>query len=141
MTSKPEPGEGMPLKLLLVDDNATFLAAVRHFLNMLPGLEVVGESHDGAQALMRSDELKPDVLLLDIAMPGMSGLEVARIVLARADPPQVVFLSMQDNDAYRQAAHQMGAAFVGKSNFVAELLPMLELMIVARNIQAVEDQA
>lgn len=131
----------MPLRLLVVDDNHTFVMAVRHFLAMLPGIEVVGEAHDGAQALLRSAELKPDVLLLDIAMPGMSGLEVARVVLAGADPPNVILLSMQDNDAYRQTARQMGAAFVGKSDFVAELLPLLELMVVARNMQASEDPA
>ncbi len=123
----------MPLKLLLVDDNATFVAAVRQFLDLLPGLEVVGHAYNGKEALVVTEASKPDVALLDIGMPGMNGLELARAMQLRADPPRIVFLSMQDNDAYRSAAQDIGASFVGKADFVAELLPMLELMVVAQD--------
>jgi DNA-binding NarL/FixJ family response regulator len=117
----------MTLRILLVDDNQTFLLAVRQYLDLLPGMAVIAEAHDGNNALSQAAKLAPDLILLDIAMPGMNGLEVARRVLTWAAPPEIVFLSMHDNAAYRDAALELGArAYVGKADFVVALLPILE---------------
>lgn len=120
------------IKILLVDDNATFLSAMRQFLDMSQGIDIVGQAGNAADGLALAVQLAPDVVVLDIALPDRSGLEVARELLARPRPPQVILLTMHDNTAYRQAAEHMGASFVGKSDFVADLLPMLELMAQAR---------
>jgi DNA-binding NarL/FixJ family response regulator len=124
------------IKVLLVDDNATYLAAMRQFLDMLQGIDIVGQAANAADGLARAAQLNPDVVLLDIALPDRSGLEVARELLARPRAPQVILLTMHDNSAYRQAAEQLGARFVGKTDFVAKLLPMLERMVQARPADA-----
>ncbi len=116
----------MTLKIMLVDDNLTFLASVKKVLAMLPQTQVVAEAHNGTQALDMAKRLQPDLMLLDIVMPGMNGLEVARTMQAWPKSPRVLFLSLHDNESYRTAAATLGAlGLVGKTNFVAELLPIV----------------
>jgi DNA-binding NarL/FixJ family response regulator len=125
----------MTLRILLVDDNQTFLLAVRQFLDLLPGMAVIGEAHDGIDALSQAAEQAPDLILLDIAMPRMNGLDVARHIQLWPQPPEIVFLSMHDNAAYREAALELARAYVGKADFVAALLPILE-QLAAEQAQA-----
>ena len=98
----------MTIKILLVDDNPVFVTAVWKFLDMLPGTEVVGQAHDGREALTKARQLQPDLMMLDIRMPELNGLEVARCMQSWPQPPRVVFLSMHDSVAYRAAAHDLG---------------------------------
>jgi DNA-binding NarL/FixJ family response regulator len=117
------------LKILLADDSLTFLSAVKQFLAMLPVAEVVGEAHDGQQAIDSAQKLMPDLVLLDIVMPHLNGLDVAKALMSSAHPPRIVFLSMHDNDSYRTAAKDLGVyGYVGKSDFVNQLLPMISTM-------------
>lgn len=120
------------ITILLVDDNLTFLAAVRKYLSMLPDALVVAEAHDGREALAQATQWQPDLVLLDIMMPGMSGLEVAAIMQSWPQRPQIVFLSMHDNAPYRLAAAELGVlGFIGKADFVAELLPLIAGLVTA----------
>lgn len=120
----------MTIRILLVDDNPTFLSAVWQFIDMLPDVEVIGQARDGLEALTKAQELKPDLVLLDIAMPNANGLEVARRMQSWETPPRIVFLSMHDNVAYRDVARDLGAiGFVGKADFVDGLLPILERLV------------
>ncbi len=117
----------MTIRTLLVDDNKTFLTAVKNFLATLPHVEVVGEAHDGISALALANELQPDLVLLDIVMPDMNGLEVAAALAKGAYPPYVVFLSMHDSPSYRTAARELGArGYVGKGDFVQDLEPLID---------------
>lgn len=133
----------MPLKVLLADDNASFAAAVKQFLHLLPGTDVVGHARDGDEALALVDRMRPDLLLLDIGMPGKNGFEVARSLRAHAGhaadasapahTPHIVFLSLNDGPAYRGMARELGVAhFVGKADFVAELPPLIQDLCAAR---------
>ncbi|MFN2308991.1 MAG: LytR/AlgR family response regulator transcription factor [Gammaproteobacteria bacterium] len=79
------------MKVLLVDDEALARDRLRRLLAELPGWEVCGEAGDGRSALLRCAELHPDVVLLDIRMPGMDGLEAARHLAGLPDPPAVIF--------------------------------------------------
>jgi len=116
----------MSLRILLVDDNHTFLNAVCQCLAMMPEAEVVGHAYDGAEALAKAQALQPDLVLLDIAMPLMTGLEVATQMQTWPKPPRILFLSLHDNESYRTATRELGAvALVGKSNFVADLMPIV----------------
>jgi DNA-binding NarL/FixJ family response regulator len=117
----------MTVRTLLVDDNKTFLAAVRNFLMMVPYVEIVGEAHDGWSAVQMAKTLSPDLVLLDIVMPEMNGLEVAQALKDSENPTRIVFLSMHDSESYRTAARELGAfGYVGKGDFVADLIPIID---------------
>lgn len=119
----------MTTKVLLVDDNQTFISSLRLFLGMLPDMEVVGEAHDGLEAVNLAGKLQPDLALLDIALPVMNGLEVARRLQSLPRPPNIVFLSIHDDEDYRTAASSLGAAgYVSKADFVTELFPIVTRM-------------
>jgi DNA-binding NarL/FixJ family response regulator len=117
------------LKILLVDDSHSFLRAVQLFLSTLLDVEVVGRAHDGREALATVERLRPDLVLLDIVMPGMSGFEVAQALRSWPQPPRIVFLSLHDNPAYRAQARLHGAeAFVSKGDFGVEVIPILQAL-------------
>jgi DNA-binding NarL/FixJ family response regulator len=116
----------MSLRILLVDDNHTFLTAVSQCLAMLPEAEVVGHAYSAADALVKAQALQPDLVLLDIVMPNMSGLEAAAHMQSWAHSPLILFLSLHDNESYRAAARELGTlGLVGKANFVADLMPII----------------
>lgn len=116
----------MSLRILLVDDSHTFLNAVSQCLAMLPEVEVVGHAYNGAEALAKAQVLQPDLVLLDIVMPHMTGLEVAAQMQTWPSPPRILFLSLHDNEFYRAATRELGAvALVGKGNFVVDLMPII----------------
>ena len=120
----------MTLKILLVDDNQFFLAAVRQFLAMMPGAKVISEAHNGFDALAKAAELEPDLILLDIAMPELNGLEVARCLRQWPQSPRIVFLSIHDSSAYRDVARELGVeGFVCKADFVADLIPIIGRLV------------
>jgi DNA-binding NarL/FixJ family response regulator len=117
----------MTIRVLLADDNTTFVAAVRQFLSTLPDTEVAGVAHNGRDAMALAQTLHPDLILLDIGMPEMNGLEAARRMQQWPQPPFIVFLSMHEGQAYRDAARHVGAAgFISKADFVDELPRMIE---------------
>jgi DNA-binding NarL/FixJ family response regulator len=100
------------IRVLIVDDQELVRTGFRLFLETQPGLEVVGEAGDGAEALERVRELRPDVVLMDIRMPRMDGVEAtARIAEAGIDPPpRVLVLTTFDLDEYVFGALRAGAA-------------------------------
>ena len=124
----------MTIRITLVDDNRAFVSSVRNHLANEPDLLVLGQAFNGQDALRMIQELKPDVVLLDIAMPDMNGLEVARCIQRMDRAPAVIFLTMHDNTSYRKAASSAGAAgFVCKSNVVADLLPLILQVVAERD--------
>jgi DNA-binding NarL/FixJ family response regulator len=130
----------MTVRTLLVDDNKTFLAAVRNFLVLLPDVEVVGEAHNGWSAVELANTLNPDLVLLDIVMPEMSGLEVAQALKDSLPAPRIVFLSMHDSESYRTAARELGAfGYVGKGDFVADLIPIIDRLVARSGGQLGEE--
>ena len=125
-------GLAVSIKVLLVDDNLTFLAAVRKCLAMVPGVDVIGEAHDGSAALAQAEQLHPDLVLLDIAMPKLNGLEVAKFMQTWTHAPRIVFLSMYDSGDYKAAAQDLGVlGFVSKSDFVVQLLPIITELLAS----------
>lgn len=125
----------MTIRILLVDDNQTFVSAVQQYLDLVPGVSVVGQAYDGRMAMTKIALLQPQLVLLDVAMPEMNGLEVARRLQSWPQPPRVVFLSMHDNVAYRKAASNFGAVgFVSKADFVVELLPIIECLVANEHL-------
>lgn len=110
------------LRVLLVDDHALVRAGIRSLLQELPDVEVVAEASDGAQALQIAEREQPDVVLMDIAMKGMNGLEAAAKLRERQPSVKVVILSMHTSEEYVLLALRAGAAaYLIKDSATAEL--------------------
>ena len=111
------------IRTILVDDNPKFLDAASRFLTSDPNIEIIATSLSGEDAIDLVGELCPDLVLMDIAMPGMSGLEATRKIKDLPEPPSVIILTLHDNDEYRNASLAVRADdFVAKSDFGNELL-------------------
>ena len=117
------------LKVLLVDDHAGFIsAAVRH-LRRLPWLALVGSASNGVEAIAQCEILRPDVVLMDLAMPEMGGLQATRLIKAQDNPPYIVIASHFDDGEHREHALRAGAdAFVSKLAYIHEVMPLLEAL-------------
>lgn len=98
------------LRILLAEDHAVVREGTREILERDPGFEVVGEAGDGPTAVRLASERKPDVVLLDLGLPGMNGIEVTRRIRALPQPPQVLILSAYDDSDYVIAATEAGAS-------------------------------
>ncbi len=98
------------IRVLIVDDHGVIRTGLRTLLKSDPEVEVVGEAADGPEAFRLTVELKPNVLLLDIGMPGEDGIQVAKRLRASAPDVRVVFLTMHEDPALMREAIQVGAA-------------------------------
>ncbi len=97
-------------KVLLAEDHTLVRAGFRALLEKLDGVQVIGEVSDGREALRMSKEAEPDVVLMDIAMPGMNGLEATSRMRQECPRTKVLMLSMYTNEEYLQEALRAGAA-------------------------------
>ena len=101
---------GMTIAILIADDQALVRTGFRMILETDPGLRVVAEANDGAQAVEAARRSRPDIVLMDIRMPGMDGLEATRRIIAAQDPPRVLMLTTFDLDEYVFDALVAGAS-------------------------------
>jgi DNA-binding NarL/FixJ family response regulator len=99
-----------PIRLLLVDDQPLMRAGFRMVLESQPNLEVVGEASDGRQAVSMAHALRPDVVLMDVRMPVMDGIEATRQIVADDLPSRILVLTTFDLDEYVFAALRAGAS-------------------------------
>jgi DNA-binding NarL/FixJ family response regulator len=112
--------------ILIVDDNAQIRTLMREITAQEPSLHVVGEAEDGAGAICLAQALQPDLMLLDLVMPRVNGLEALRRIKAARPETKVIIVTVHDEDAYRQAAEASGAdAFLLKKTLVTILLPTI----------------
>lgn len=98
-----------PIKILLVDDHAIVREGYRRLLESEPGVLIVGEASDGSQACQSARALHPDVVVMDIALPGMSGIEATRRLLKEQPRLRVLIFSMYDDAIYASRALEAGA--------------------------------
>ncbi len=113
-------------RILIVDDSSDFLKSVSLLLGAAPGVVVVGTARSGEEALVEVERLLPDLVLMDIAMPGMGGIEATRRIKARARPPRLLLLTMHDSGEYRRAGEHVGAdGFLSKLDFTTAISAML----------------
>jgi DNA-binding NarL/FixJ family response regulator len=128
MESLQEIGRNMALiRTLLVDDSREFLQAASQFLSVDPQIEIVGKFLSTREALDNIYDLNPDLVLMDLAMPHINGLEATQLIKEHAQPPKVIILTMHDNPEYRHASNAVQAdGFITKSNFGVELIPLIE---------------
>jgi DNA-binding NarL/FixJ family response regulator len=108
-----------PIRVLVCDDVEAFRALMRYTLQEDPGIEVVGEAADGVAAIDAAERLQPDVVLLDLTMPVLDGIDAIATVLERAPGTRVVALSGWGADRMAQAALDQGAvAYLEKTDDV-----------------------
>lgn len=118
-----------PVRILLVDDSPGFLQAAACFLEAEPDIEIVGRALSGRDALEQVARSKPDLVLMDLAMPEMNGLAATHQIKALPDAPHVIILTLHDNPEYRAAAQaEQADGFIGKSEFGTQLLPLIHAM-------------
>lgn len=111
------------LRILLADDHTLIRQGLRRILEEKPEWEVVGEVHDGREAVSRTLELKPDVVIMDIAMPQLNGAEAAHQISRKAPDVRVLALSMYIDESYVSRALQAGACgYILKDSVDADLV-------------------
>lgn len=98
------------IRVLIVDDHAILRDGLRSLLERQPDIDVVGEAENGHQALIQIEELEPDIVLMDMAMPVMNGLEATRHIKERFPDVRVLILTQHDNKEYISPALQAGAS-------------------------------
>ena len=114
------------MRVLLADDHTIFREGLRLLLERLPDVEVAGEAGDGREALDLIDRLRPDVAILDITMPALSGLEVAERARVASPSTRIVILSMHAGEAYVSHALRAGVAgYLLKESAASELAAVL----------------
>jgi len=119
----------MPIRVLLADDHPEFIEAAIRFLSVDPDIEMIGRALSGEDALEQAILLQPDLVLLDLAMPALNGLEATRCIKALAGAPQVIIVTLYDNPEYRTAAAAAGAdGFIAKSELTTQLLPLIHYL-------------
>src|SRR5215469_2640508 len=121
-------------RILVVDDFAPWRVVASALLNRTPGLSVVAEAVDGFEAVHRAITLSPDIILMDIAMPGMNGIEAARRILENSPGCKILFFSeLNSPDIAEEALRIGGRGYVVKSNAGRELIPALQAVLAGEN--------
>ena len=111
------------VRVVIVDDQAPFRDAATAVVETMPGYAVVGSAASGEDGLALTQELRPDVLLLDVNLPGMSGVEVARVLAGESTSTAVVLVSTYDVTELAEDVADCGAAgYLRKSDFGADRL-------------------
>jgi DNA-binding NarL/FixJ family response regulator len=122
------------IRLVIVDDHALVRDGLRARLAVVPGLQVIGEAASGAEALVLAAELAPDLMLVDVGMRGMNGIELATALRERHPSIRVLMLSMYDNREYVLSAIRAGArAYVLKESPTEEILAAISAVWAGGN--------
>jgi DNA-binding NarL/FixJ family response regulator len=119
------------IRVLLVDDHALVRTALNLVISEADDIEVVGEAETGTEAVRLTHDLKPDVILMDIRMPDMDGIEATRLITAVAEAPRIVVLSTFADDAYVYGALQAGA-----SGFLVKDMALDDIVAAVRVVAA-----
>jgi DNA-binding NarL/FixJ family response regulator len=113
--------------IVLVDDHAVVRAGVRRLLEQEPLFEVIGEAESGEKAYQIFGELKPDVMVMDLSMPGMGGLEAIRRILMRYEKAKILVLSMHEDLSFANQALKLGAkGYLTKNTLADDLVKSIE---------------
>ena len=121
-------------RLLIVDDHEIFRRGLRALLEPSSEWQICGEAVDGLDAVEQCKSLKPDIVVLDVSMPRLNGLEAARLIRRENPESRIVIITQHDSPQIRSAAHEAGArAFVTKSAVGSELVSALRNLILTHS--------
>jgi DNA-binding NarL/FixJ family response regulator len=122
-TAAPATAKAKMIKVLVADDHAIVRDGIRALLGVQKDMQVIGEATDGKDAIDKTRQLSPDVVLMDIVMPGMNGLEATKQISQEFDDTKVLMLSQYDDEENVRASNEVGAhGFIPKKSASTELL-------------------
>ena len=118
------------LRILVVDDTPEFLEAATTLLSAHPRAEVVGTARSAAQAIQLIGTLAPDLVIMDVVMPGMDGVAATKRIAGMPSPPEVVVVTFYNSVELQREAMAAGAvAFVSKERLVEEVFPIIDARV------------
>jgi DNA-binding NarL/FixJ family response regulator len=118
------------VRVLIVEDFEPFRRAIRSILGKHSGLRIVGEASDGLEAVCMAEELQPDLILLDIGLPTLDGIEAARQIRTLSPQSKIIFVTQESAPAVEQEALNFGAAgYVLKIRIVSDLLAAVDVVL------------
>jgi DNA-binding NarL/FixJ family response regulator len=120
-----------PIRIVIADDDRLFAGMVRAQLSARTEFEVVGIAGDGREAVALTEELEPDLVLMDVAMPLLDGVEASRLIRAAPNGPKVVLVTGDDEDLDGRAYRAGAAAYLRKSDLVGLIDLILAVSIAA----------
>jgi DNA-binding NarL/FixJ family response regulator len=131
----------MTIRILVVDDHPIVRQGLKTLLEGHSGWQVIGEASDGAEALERAGELNPDVMVLDVTMPRMNGLEACRLLRKQYPDLEILFVTQHDSPQMMREALEAGArGYVVKSNAARDLLAAVEAVSQHRVFTALNER-
>jgi len=113
------------VRILIADDFESWRAKVCAVLKTRSGWEIVDEACDGIEAVTKAAKLRPDVVVIDIGMPGLNGIEAAKLIRKNSPNSKIVFLTQNTDDAIRTAALSHGAGYVLKTDVSIQLVDVV----------------
>ncbi|MBN6052103.1 response regulator transcription factor [Nonomuraea sp. RK-328] len=125
------PGDRPLVRVVLADDQPLIRTALRMVITDAPDLELVGEAGTGSEAVRLTESLRPDVVMMDIRMPGMDGIDATRLITAGSSEAQVVVLTTFDDDDY-----VYGALRAGASGFLVKDMALDDILAAIRVVAA-----
>src|ERR1700675_773433 len=130
------------LRILIVDDHESVRRGVRSLLSSRPDWVVCGEAGDGLEAVEKAKRLRPDVVLMDISMPRMDGVEAARIIQREVPESKVIIVSQNDPIVALSQAEEIDAVgYVNKADLARDLLPAIASLVADRSGEKTKVQA
>jgi two-component system response regulator NreC len=117
------------IRIMLADDHTLFRQGIRTLISAEPDMEVVGEASNGGDAVDKANEARPDVVLMDIGMPGLSSFEATRQIKKNRPETKVLFLTMYDDEDYLVEGMEVGA-----SGYVLKDSPSQQLVAAVRDV-------
>jgi DNA-binding NarL/FixJ family response regulator len=132
----------MTIRILVVDDHPIVRQGLKTLLEGHAGWEVIGEASDGAEALEKAKDLTPDVMVLDVTMPRMNGLEACRLLRRQSPALEILFVTQHDSPQMMREALEAGArGYVVKSNAARDLLAAVEAVSQHRVFTALNERS
>lgn len=120
-----------PIRILLADDHAITREGTRRLLESEPDLEVIGEAGNGEEALRLAEELRPDILVLDISMPGLNGIQVAETIRLKLPEIRIIILTGYESEQYARALVRLGV-----NGYLSKTASSEELATALRTVQS-----
>ena len=131
------PKESCSVRILIADDFAEWRARIRSQLQARPEWQAVGEACNGMEAVQRTMELRPDIVILDIGMPRLNGVEASKLIRQQFPNSKIIFVTQENDAEIRAAALATGAVgYLLKADAQSQLLPAVEAALNGHDARA-----